>query len=91
MYPRKRNHLRLRVFEPVIIQRPTDSVNFHVNLLLRFIPQSKFFLKFSNAPSLLCNQLFVGLCRFVWKRRRRMGIEGTTMSRADEVRAKPNP
>ena len=32
-----------------------------------------------------------GLCRFVWKRRRWRGIEGTTMSRADEVRAKPNP
>jgi hypothetical protein len=31
------------------------------------------------------------LCRFVWKRRRWRGIEGTTMSRADEVRAKPNP
>jgi len=34
---------------------------------------------------------FQGLCRFVWKRRRWRGIEGTPMSRADEVRAKPNP
>lgn len=33
----------------------------------------------------------MGLCRFVWKRRRRMGIEGTTMPRADDVRAKPDP